>query len=123
MAKILIIDDSSLSRRLMRVILEEDSHEVIEASEGFSALELFILEKPALVMLDLTMPGINGFEVLRQLKSINPEVKVIVASADVQSLTRKQVFDEGADGFINKPFVSREVTDLVKKLLNYVPDK
>src|SRR5512133_769530 len=102
MARILIIYDASLARREIRVRLEQDSHELFEASEGFSALELFILEKPALVMLDLTMPGINGFEVLRQLKSINPEVKVIVASADVQSLTRKQVFDEGADGFINK---------------------
>jgi two-component system chemotaxis response regulator CheY len=123
MAKILIIDDSSLSRRLMRTILEAESHEVIEATEGFSALELFTLEKPALVMLDLTMPGINGFEVLRQLKKINPEVKVIVASADVQSLTRKQAFEEGADGFINKPFVTQEVTDLVKKILNYVSNR
>jgi two-component system, chemotaxis family, chemotaxis protein CheY len=117
MAKILIIDDSSLSRRFMRKILEESGHEVIEANDGFSALELFSLEQPHLVMLDLTMPGINGFEVLRQLKSIRPDVRVIVASADVQSLTKKQVFDEGADGFINKPFVSEEITDLVQKLI------
>lgn len=120
MAKILIIDDSSLSRRLMRGILEEESHTVIEAEEGFTALELFTLEKPDLVMLDLTMPGINGFEVLRQLKKINPGIKVIVASADVQSLTRKQAFEDGADGFINKPFLSYEITELVKKLLSDV---
>jgi two-component system, chemotaxis family, chemotaxis protein CheY len=117
MAKILIIDDSALSRRYMRKILEESGHDVIEANDGFSALELFTLEKPGLVMLDLTMPGINGFEVLRQLKSIRPQVRVIVASADVQSLTRKQAFDEGADGFINKPFVSEEISELVQKLI------
>lgn len=120
MAKILIIDDSSLSRRLLRKILEEASHEVIEASDGFSALEIFSLEVPHLVMLDLTMPGINGFEVLKQLKKANPEIKVIVASADVQSMTRDQAFSEGADGFINKPFVSGEITELVQNLLSYV---
>lgn len=117
MAKILVIDDSSLSRRLMRRILESAGHEVIEANEGFSALEIYTLEKPKLVMLDLTMPGINGFEVLKQLKSINPGIKVIVASADVQSLTRIQAFEGGADGFINKPFISEEIIDLVQKLV------
>jgi two-component system chemotaxis response regulator CheY len=122
-ARILIIDDSSLSRRLMRKILEEASFEVLEASDGFSALEVFSLEKPALVMLDLTMPGINGFEVLRKLKSLNPAINVIVASADVQSLTREQAFREGADGFINKPFVAEEVVELVQTLLNYVSNR
>lgn len=120
MAKILIIDDSSLSRRLMRKILEEASYEIVEAGDGFSALEVFSLEKPLLVMLDLTMPGINGFEVLRELKNLDPAVKVIVASADVQSLTRDLAFREGADGFINKPFVAEEVVELVQTLLNYV---
>lgn len=117
MAKILVIDDSSLSRRLMRRILEDAGHEVIEANEGYSALEIYTLEKPGLVMLDLTMPGINGFEVLKQIKSINPDTRVIVASADVQSLTRAQVFEVGADGFVNKPFITEEVVDLVKKLV------
>ncbi|HLN22283.1 MAG TPA: response regulator [Bacteroidales bacterium] len=120
MAKILIIDDSSLSRRLLRKILEEASYEVIEASDGYSALEVFTFEEPQLVMLDLTMPGINGFEVLKQLKRINPAVKVIVASADVQSMTRDQAFREGADGFINKPFVTTEITELVQTILSYV---
>lgn len=117
MAKILIIDDSSLSRRLLRRILEDAGYEVIEAKDGYSALEIYSLEKPNLVMLDLTMPGITGFEVLKQLKNINPDTKVIVASADVQSLTRTHAFEGGADGFINKPFISEEIVDLVKKLV------
>lgn len=120
MAKILIIDDSSLSRRLLRRILEDASHEVVEAADGFSALEIFALEKPELVMLDLTMPGISGFEVLRQLKSSAPSIKVIVASADVQIMTREQAINEGADAFINKPFVQEEIVELVQTLLKYV---
>lgn len=117
MAKILIIDDSSLSRRLMRKILEDASYEVVEAKDGYSAFEVYTIEKPHLVMLDLTMPGINGFEVLKQLKKTNPSVKVIVASADVQSLTREQVLREGADGFVNKPFVAGEITELIQTIL------
>jgi two-component system chemotaxis response regulator CheY len=120
MIKILIIDDSSLSRRLMRKILEEASYEVIEAADGFAALEIFSLENPQLVMLDLTMPGINGFEVLKQLKNINPNVKVVVASADVQSMTRDLAFREGADGFINKPFIAEEILELIQNLISYV---
>lgn len=122
MAKILIIDDSMLSRRMLRKILEEASYEVIEASDGYSAIELFSLEKPDLVMLDLTMPGINGFDVLKQLKAIKPSAKVIVASADVQTMTRDLVFSLGADGFINKPFVAEEIIDLIKKALDHVND-
>lgn len=120
MTKILVIDDSSLSRRLMRKILEEASYEVIEAADGFAALEIFSLENPQLVMLDLTMPGINGFEVLKQLKNLNPNVKVVVASADVQSMTKDLAFREGADGFINKPFIAEEILELVQNLLSYV---
>lgn len=122
MAKILIIDDSMLSRRMLRKILEAASHEVTEAVDGYSALEIFSLENPELVMLDLTMPGINGFDVLKQLKAIKPATKVIVASADVQAMTKDLVFSYGADGFVNKPFVAEEITDLINKLLDYVAD-
>jgi two-component system chemotaxis response regulator CheY len=120
MAKILIIDDSALSRRMLRKILEEASYEVVEAADGYSALEMFSIERPNLVMLDLTMPGIPGFEVLQKLKSIDPDTKVVVASADVQIMTKDIAFSQGADGFINKPFVSREILKLVQTLLSHV---
>lgn len=120
MAKILIIDDSQLSRRMLRKILEEASHEVVEAKDGYSALEVFSLENPQLVMLDLTMPGMNGFEVLHKLKTINPRTKVIIATADIQNMTRNIALREGADGFITKPFITQEITELVHNLLRYV---
>lgn len=119
MAKILIIDDSLMSRRMMRKILEEDNHEVVEANDGFSALEIFSLENPQMVMLDLTMPGMNGFEVLKKLKTINPNIKVIFATADIQSLTKTSAMQEGADGFIAKPFIPDEIKKLVQNLLTY----
>ena len=116
MTKILIIDDSGLSRRILRKILTDASYEVIEAKDGFSALELFTLEHPDLVMLDLTMPGINGFEVMKQLKSIAPDTHIVIASADIQRFTIELSKKEGAEGFISKPFVEEEVLDIVSKL-------
>jgi two-component system chemotaxis response regulator CheY len=117
MAKILITDDSLLSRKMLRKILDDADYQVIEAKDGYSALEIFTIEKPDIVMLDLTMPGINGFEVLKQLKSINPAAKVIIASADVQTMTKDFAFSHGADGYVNKPFITEEIVELVQKLL------
>jgi two-component system chemotaxis response regulator CheY len=117
MVKILIIDDSGLSRRTLRKILEPAGHEVIEADEGIVALERYFLDKPGLVFLDLTMTGMNGIEVLKKLREMDPEVRVIVASADIQSSTRELVQTGGARAFINKPFVSKQVLSVVNRVL------
>src|SRR6476660_4250666 len=96
--KILIVDDSSLSRRTLRRILEPAGYEVVEADDGMSALELYFLEKPALVLLDLVMKGMYGLDVLVKLREMDPKARVVVASADIQSSTRKMVDDAGAIG-------------------------
>jgi two-component system chemotaxis response regulator CheY len=107
--KILIVDDSALSRRTLRRILETGDYEVVEASDGMAALELYFLEKPDLVLLDLVMKGMYGLDVLVKLREMDPKALVVVASADIQSSTRKLVDDAGALGFINKPFVTEPV--------------
>src|SRR5690606_19593297 len=70
MAKILVVDDSALSRRISRQILEGANHEVVEAADGIAALERYFLEHPDLVMLDITMKGMSGFEVLQKLREL-----------------------------------------------------
>lgn len=107
--KILIVDDSSLSRRTLRRILETAGYEVVEAEDGMTALEKYFLEKPSLVMLDLVMKGMYGLDVLVKLREMDPKALVVVASADIQSSTRKLVDEAGALAFINKPFVSEQV--------------
>jgi|SRR5580704_594634 two-component system chemotaxis response regulator CheY len=104
MASILIVDDSGMSRRTLRKILEPAGHQVTEASDGMSALEQFFVERPNLVLLDLTMSGMYGIDVLKKLKEIDPEIRVVVASADIQASTRAMVEEAGATAFINKPF-------------------
>jgi two-component system chemotaxis response regulator CheY len=115
--KILIVDDSALSRRTLRRILESAGYEVVEANDGMAALERYFLEKPDLVLLDLVMKGMYGLDVLVKLREMDQEAHVVVASADIQSSTRKLVDEAGALGFINKPFVSEQVVAAVKAAL------
>ena len=115
--KILIVDDSSLSRRTLRRILEPAGYEVVEADDGMAALELYFLEKPDLVLLDLVMKGMYGLDVLVKLREMDPKTLVVVASADIQSSTRKMVDEAGALGFINKPFVAEQVITTVAAAL------
>ena len=115
--KILIVDDSALSRRTLRRILETAEYEVVEAGDGMAALELYFLEKPGLVLLDLVMKGMYGLDVLVKLREMDQQARVIVASADIQSSTRKMVDEAGALGFINKPFISEQVLATVEAAL------
>ena len=115
--KVLIVDDSGLSRRTLRRILETEDYEVVEAEDGMTALEVYFLEKPRLVLLDLVMKGMYGLDVLVKLREMDPKALVVIASADIQSSTRKMVDDAGALGFINKPFISKQVLSAVKAAL------
>jgi two-component system chemotaxis response regulator CheY len=116
-AKVLIVDDSAMSRRMVRRILEDGGYSVIEADEGVAALETYFLEKPDLVLLDLVMKGMYGLDVLTKLRELDPGAKVVVASADIQSSTRTMVENAGARSFINKPFVAEQVLTTVSTAL------
>jgi len=115
--KILIVDDSSLSRRTLRRILETAEYERVAADDGMVALETYFLEKPSLVLLDLVMKGMYGLDVLVKWREMDQQARVVVASADIQSSTRKMVDEAGALGFINKPFISEQVLATVEAAL------
>lgn len=115
--KILIVDDSALSRRTLRRILETSDYDVVEADDGMAALEVYFLEKPSLVLLDLVMKGMYGLDVLVKLREMDPNALVVVATADIQSSTRKLVDEAGALGFITKPFVTEPVLEAVEAAL------
>ena len=115
--KVLIVDDSALSRRTLRRILEPAGYAIVEADDGMAALELYFLEKPDLVLLDLVMKGMYGLDVLVKLREMDPKALVVVASADIQSSTRKMADEAGAQGFIHKPFVPEQVIASVEAAL------
>ena len=112
-AKILIVDDSSMSRRIVRGFLESAGHEVTEAADGETALNRYSVEKPDLVLLDLVMSGMSGLEVLQKLRQNDSEAKVIIATADVQMSTREMVAQAGSRGFLNKPIRKDELLSAV----------
>ena len=106
MATILIVDDSNLSRKTSRRILVAGGHQVRDVADGMSALEQYALDRPDLVLLDVTMADMNGLEVLRQLRAIDAGARVVMATADVQSSTRELALAGGAVGFVTKPLIA-----------------
>lgn len=103
MSKILVVDDSGYARRVHRGILEAAGHTVIEASTGMTAIETYSLERPDVVLLDLSMADIGGLEVLKTLRQVDAGARVIVLSADVQKTTDEAVMSAGAMRFLAKP--------------------
>src|SRR6201993_4910296 len=110
-AKILVVDDSSLARRMIRRILEELGYEVEDVSDGAQALERYVLNRHDAVVLDLLMHGMYGVEVLQKLRELNPELPVIIASADIQRTTREQVKEAGAVAMVNKPVTKEQLAE------------
>jgi two-component system chemotaxis response regulator CheY len=122
MARILVIDDSALSRRICRRILEQAGHAVDDAADGLAALEQYALDRPDLVLLDVTMAEMDGLEVLRQLRAMDPAARVVMATADVQSSTRTLAEAGGAVGFVGKPLAADAVVRAVDRALAGQPE-
>jgi two-component system chemotaxis response regulator CheY len=116
-AKVLVVDDSGLARRTLREILESAGYEVAEASDGLNALERYFIEKPSIVMLDLVMKGMYGLDVLTKLRELDPDVKVIVVSADIQTSSHELVQEAGGVSFVNKPFDRNDILTAVDAAL------
>ena len=107
--RVLIVDDSALSRRTLRQILEPEGYDVVEAEDGLVALERYFLEKPDVVLLDLVMKGMYGLDVLTKLRELDAGAKVVVVSADIQTSSKELVEQAGAKAFVNKPFDRGEI--------------
>ncbi len=116
-SKIMVVDDSAMSRRSLRRVLESGGYLVIEAEDGISALEKYHLERPDLVMLDMLMKGMYGLEVLVKLRQMDEGARIIVVSADIQNSTKEMAKDGGACAFVNKPFAASALLETVAEAL------
>ena len=105
--KILVADDEAEIRDVLRLYLEKDGYEVVEAADGMEALEVCKRAKPDLVILDIMMPGIDGYRVLRNVRE-NSNIPVIMLSAKNSDSDKILGLDLGADDYIVKPFVPLE---------------
>ena len=116
---ILIVDDVPENLRLLSATLTQAGYEVRSAISGSVALMSAAVEPPDLILLDITMPHIDGIECIEHLIAIDPDVMILVVSALNDKATGMEALEKGAMGFINKPFTQ---TDIIQALDALVED-
>ncbi|MEA4848774.1 MAG: response regulator transcription factor [Clostridiaceae bacterium] len=102
--KVMIVEDESSIRRFIAINLNRSGFEVLEVGSGEDALELFKVFMPAVVVLDVMLPGIDGFEVCQRLRGIMPAVVIIMLTAKGQDMDKIMGLEIGADDYMVKPF-------------------
>ncbi|MFB5661608.1 response regulator transcription factor [Alteribacillus sp. HJP-4] len=115
-AKILVVDDEERIRRLLKMYLEREEYDVMEAENGEEALDLALHHEFDVILLDLMLPGMDGIEVCQELRKAKA-TPVIMLTAKGEEANRVQGFEVGTDDYIVKPFSPREVILRVKALL------
>lgn len=120
--KILVIDDTELMVRLITDILEKEGYEVVSADNGSEGIQKVAAEKPDLVLLDVIMPGINGFEVCKILREdeSNNLMPIIILTAQGNEDDKLTGLELGADDYILKPFNPRELVSRVNNTLRRI---
>lgn len=111
---VLVVDDDEMIRRLVRTVLEADEWKVVEAPGGQEAFDLIARQRPAVVVLDVMMPGLDGVEVCRKID--HDSVKVIMLTARDDPGLEQACMEAGADRYLTKPFSSITLLDVVEEL-------
>jgi two-component system chemotaxis response regulator CheY len=117
MAKVLIVDDSTLMRRLLRRMLEPRGYQIVEATDAASAIQGYTAEEPDIVLLDLNLGSTSGFDVLAELQTCDPGVRVIMVTADTEESTRIAVERAGGHGLLTKPCDPQTLIDTIETAL------
>jgi DNA-binding response OmpR family regulator len=115
-SKILVVDDEPTVREIVAGYLRRDGHEVAEAGDGVTALELLDADPPDLVVLDMMLPGVNGLDVLRRVRA-DSDIPVIMLTARAEESDRVAGLELGADDYVVKPFSPRELAARVNGVL------
>ena len=118
MAKVLIVDDSEGFRRLNAELLKMDGHQVLMARNGRETLELVRSERPDILLLDIMMPGIDGYQVCQKVKD-DPATQstIVVMISALSASARFKSLQAGADEHLTKPISARAMRDLVRSLV------
>jgi DNA-binding NarL/FixJ family response regulator len=118
-ARLIVADDHELIRSSMRGMLqnEQDLHIIAEAKDGREAIELTLLQRPDLVLMDVRMPKVNGFEATRTIKEECPATKVMIVSAYESAALTSEAIVAGADGYLLKLCPLQELLDAIRVLL------
>jgi chemotaxis family two-component system response regulator PixH len=119
MTTILIIEDSPSELELMTYFLSDSGYDILQATDGKEALKIAIEKQPNLIVTDVVMPEMSGFELCRNLK-INPttqKVPIVICSYQNQEIDRLWGIKQGADVYITKPYTREHLLDVLKSLV------
>jgi two-component system, cell cycle sensor histidine kinase and response regulator CckA len=118
--KVLIVDDENIVRELIKGVLAEEGIEVLKAGDGQEAIRIFKEhgEQIDLVILDMIMPGIKGDEVLKALREMRGDAKIIISSGFMSEDQRERLSDYKVDGFLDKPYKDKDVIRAIAQVLS-----
>jgi two-component system, cell cycle response regulator DivK len=117
--RILLVEDQEDNRRIMRDLLSASGYELIEANNGEEGLELAEREVPDLILMDIQLPGLDGYEVTRRIKAkfdLN-HIPIIAVTSYALSGDDQKAFAAGCDGYVTKPFSPRELLAKIREFL------
>lgn len=117
MTKILIVDDAEFLRVRISRMLVSEGYEIAEAENGLEAVNAFKSEQPDLVLMDITMPEMDGLTALREIQSHDPEAKIVMLTALGQESVVLEAIKAGAKDFIVKPFEQARVISAITKYI------
>jgi two-component system chemotaxis response regulator CheY len=117
MAKILVVDDAAFMRVRATKVLEDAGHEVAQAENGLEAVKQYAAWRPDAVLLDITMPEMDGLEALKEIRKIDPNARVAMVTAMGQQAIVMEALRAGAKDFVLKPFQPERVLAALKKIL------
>jgi DNA-binding response OmpR family regulator len=115
--KVLVVEDEASIRKFIAINLERSGFDVIEADNGEKALEMAAAYKPSVMVLDVMLPGIDGFQVCTRLRAGMPELIIIMLTARGQDIDKITGLELGADDYMVKPFNPRELTARIRTIL------
>lgn len=118
--KFLVVDDSLLARMAVKKYIDTNIFDIYEASDGAKAVAEYKNIIPDITFLDLTMPVMDGFKALEEIKKINPKAIVVVLTADIQVKTTEKIMELGAYRALKKPPVKEEVESTIKEILDFM---
>ncbi len=116
-ATILLVDDEPHIIQLARLYLERENYQIITAGDGPAALDAAEKQRPALMVLDIMLPGLDGFEVCRRLRAQDNDLPIIMLTARDDDIDKIVGLEMGADDYLTKPFNPRELVARVKAIL------
>jgi DNA-binding response OmpR family regulator len=119
--RVLVVDDDPLVRNLLSAVLEDASFDLDEAADGEDALRIAAVRPPDVVVLDVMMPGVDGFEVCRALRAdiAYERTRIVILTAKNSQSARDEAFKAGADSFFTKPFSPLDLIDTVMGKKNH----